>query len=129
MPKKANWTGRYICGDHFRNEFIARFAQQHAVSERCDFCTLRSGGLMGAPFKDVLAFIREGLESIWTTDIDDSVDDGSPVYSYSTRALLQGGASFPDEVSPIKDESVVEEIANALEDLTWYDRPLTYSEP
>ena len=80
-----------------------------------------------------MAFIREGLESWWTTDVNDLPiepfdEEGNPVLpSYDTRWLLEGEGMIALEnavPSPIGCEAVLEALDQAIPDV-WYDRSLT----
>jgi hypothetical protein len=124
----------HVCGNCFRDESIQRFVRDNAVADQCDFCSGHTDGPGAAPWEQVLAFIKEGLESCWTTEVDDVPfdDDGHClVRSYDTRELLEVDGAIARELTgipPIANELVLEEVARSTQTV-WYGRPLTEETP
>lgn len=84
----------------------------------CCFCD--AVDVPAASLEDVLAFIRDGLEAVWSTQPDDRIDwdwDQGPVpHSYSLEDVLEAAGS------PIKNKRAIGEIEKADGFGTWYDR-------
>src|SRR5579863_7935642 len=101
---------RYVCADCFNEGSIRRFIRRHAVMGVCDFCNQQSDSSIAAPWSDVLRFIIEGLDSVWTREYERSIEyqaeDPAGVRSYSARDLLeqQLGPVPPIRTQPIIDE-------------------------
>ena len=127
----------HVCGDCFRDESIKQFVYDNAVSDQCDFCGRRKDSPVAAPWNAVLAFIREGLEFYWTTDVDDLPiepfdDEGRRmIHSYDTEQLLKGDGMIADDtpvLAPIANEAVLQALEQSMPD-DWYDRYMTEEEP
>lgn len=127
---------RHVCSDCFGDESIKQFVRDRAASTSCDFCARQSTSPTAAPWEAVVAFIREGLESWWTTDLNDLPiepfdEEGTPLLpSYDTRWLLEGERMIAREnavPSPIGCEAVLEALEQAIQDV-WYDQSLTDKE-
>jgi len=130
VPADDKLTNRHVCADCFGDDPIRRFVRDHVVSGMCDFCGRQSDGLVAAPWEDVLRFILDGLESCWTTNIYESVEDPEDEFqhSYDTRQLIES-VSGDGGVPPIRNESVIEEVLRSTDALTWYNRALTSRDP
>jgi hypothetical protein len=89
------------------------YVRDNAVHIECDFCGSQSSIPIAAPFEQVLELVREGLETEWTTDSDNSshvIDADWEVLSYSTEAVLSMAGD------PIKNEAVANEVAARFHD-------------
>lgn len=128
MPPDRKTTEQYVCPDCFNDEALKRVAHTHAVRNECGFCDSRSDVPIAAPLDVLVAVIRDGLQSCYTTDTQqvEFDDEGRPLVGqpYTTWSLL-GDVDWmaPRELPPIRNAKVLEEAVCAIGDSEWY--PLT----
>jgi hypothetical protein len=117
---------QYVCADCFDDKSIQRFVRRHAAVVACDFCSRRGESPIAAPWSNVLNFIIEGLDSVWTRDyecsIEYDIEDSAGPRSYSARDLLE---EWLGPIPPILTESVIDELARCTGALHWANIYLT----
>src|SRR5713226_177366 len=64
---------KYVCANCFADYAVQAFIQTEAVSRECDYCEEQSDNDIAAPLRDVIRFIRDGIETEWATPEDESL--------------------------------------------------------
>jgi len=91
MPPDRKTIEQYVCPDCFNDEALKRVANARAVRNECGFCDSRSNVPIAAPLDVLVAAIRAGLQSCYTTDTQqvEFDDEGHPLVGqpYTTESL------------------------------------------
>jgi len=130
MPPDRKTIEQYVCPDCFNDEALKRVANARAVRNECGFCDSRSNVPIAAPLDVLVAAIRAGLQSCYTTDTQqvEFDDEGHPLVGqpYTTESLL-GDVDWmnPRELPPIRNAKVLQEVVRAISETDWYTLTLT----
>ena len=129
MPTETKTTDRYVCPNCFNDGALKRLAHAHAVRNECGFCDSRSDVPIAAPLDVLVAAILDGLQSCYTRDTRhvEFDDEGRPLLDPSATGSVFGEIDWltPDELPPIRNEKVLQEVVSVIGDTEWYPLMLT----
>jgi hypothetical protein len=119
--------GRYVCPECFDDESLKQVIRENAAASSCDYCELTSedltgeaGALIAAPFDSVMEVIAEGLKSEWNDANNESIPYESAEGGYQADTTSSYDLVW-NVVCP-KNESLAQEIIDALPDHVWVER-------
>ncbi len=112
---------KYVCANCFADYAVQAFIQTEAVSRECDYCEEQSDNDIAAPLRDVIRFIRDGIETEWATPEDESLLWDSEEGRYMLPVKDSYDLLVESSLS-IESDQLLEDINDKLRDFQWCQR-------